>query len=593
MVIYTLLLEAIEMIGTRICCVGMDQSRRIPKYIVAVCRGIKRNLAEIASIVLAVASANFAVSAIAQTTLTPPKVITSSPTGVNMLDGTFFTSVTDLSLGSLSLDRSYLGGRETSNHYFGPNWTHNFDIYVRYRTASLNHEATTTVVIGREKYVYYGMPESAVPQAEDADTSFKVVNGNYVFTDRLGVIYTIYIPGGNVTIQYPNGRVVNVIKVNGLPKIVTDSYGAAIVFEYTGTSVSVACIFNMSQNYVSTSSSCASALLKINYQYTDSKLTTVTDMLGNQSHYSYNSWGLTCLTDPGSSTCKITNYYRAGRFDIERQVLGDGSTWYFYCSCSGSGGRDDQDSSFPDDTASWTDPSGKSMAFDYHDYLMTAYYDENNRQHPTTYSGRYLTSITSPEGNKTWFLSRDERFPSYRFVAKPSSGLPDITQGAQTMPPPPCSNPITCHLPLTIADANGNVTQYAYDQTHGGPLFEMRPAPTPGAARPLKLYAYALKYAYIKNSAGALIPAASPIWLIQSETQCQTVAGSDSPTCDAGAQQTVTTYEYGADGTPDNLLVRGKVVTADGVSLRTCMSYDSYRRKISETRARAGLTVCS
>jgi hypothetical protein len=54
----------------------------------------------------------------------------------------------------------------------------------------------------------------------------------------------------------------------------------------------------------------------------------------------------------------------------------------------------------------------------------------------------------------------------------------------------------------------------------------------------------------------------------------------------------VTTYEYGADGTANNLRVRGKVVTADGVSLRTCYGYDWQGNKISETSPRAGLATC-
>ena len=51
-------------------------------------------------------------------------------------------------------------------------------------------------------------------------------------------------------------------------------------------------------------------------------------------------------------------------------------------------------------------------------------------------------------------------------------------------------------------------------------------------------------------------------------------------------------YDYGPDSGPNLLLLRGKVVTADGISLRTCYAYDPLGNKISETSPRAGLTVC-
>src|SRR3546814_874477 len=75
-------------------------------------------------------------------------------------------------------------------------------------------------------------------------------------------------------------------------------------------------------------------------------------------------------------------------------------------------------------------------------------------------------------------------------------------------------------------------------------------------------------------------------------TECQTAAGSSSPVCDSGAPQRLTTYQYGANGTANNLLVRGVTVSADGVMLRTCYGYDALGRKISETKPNANLSTC-
>ena len=120
----------------------------------------------------------------------------------------------------------------------------------------------------------------------------------------------------------------------------------------------------------------------------------------------------------------------------------------------------------------------------------------------------------------------------------------------------------------------------------------MQPAPTAGAARPLKIYTYTQKYAYVKNSGGTLVPAATQTWVLNTGTSCQTVAGSSSPVCDGSARQTVTTYEYGDNSTANNLRVKGTVVSSSGQSLRTCLRYDNQGNEISKTTPRAGLSSC-
>ena len=43
---------------------------------------------------------------------------------------------------------------------------------------------------------------------------------------------------------------------------------------------------------------------------------------------------------------------------------------------------------------------------------------------------------------------------------------------------------------------------------------------------------------------------------------------------------------------PNNLLLRGTVVTADGQTLRTCYTYDDMGRKISETQPKGTGSSC-
>ena len=121
----------------------------------------------------------------------------------------------------------------------------------------------------------------------------------------------------------------------------------------------------------------------------------------------------------------------------------------------------------------------------------------------------------------------------------------------------------------------------------------MGPAPAAGGARPLKVTTWVARNPWVKTFSGTLVEeTGSPVWVMATETVCQTAAGSNpAPICDANAPQTVTTYEYGTQA--QSLLVKGVVVTADGTSLRTCYGYDALDRKISETQPNANLSTCS
>lgn len=202
-----------------------------------------------------------------------------------------------------------------------------------------------------------------------------------------------------------------------------------------------------------------------------------------------------------------------------------------------------------------------------------------------------LHTLTKPELNvRTWTHDSRGNVSAVTDTPKPNSGLTSIILNAAY--PPTCSNPITCNKPTSTTDAKGNETDFTYDPTHGGILSEMRPAPAAGAARPLKLTTWAQKTPYYKNSSGTLVASSTPIWEVSTVTECQTVAGSNSPVCDSAAPKRVTTYEYGANGTANALWPHGIAVTADGTTRRTCYSYDALGNKISQTSPRAALASC-
>lgn len=219
--------------------------------------------------------------------------------------------------------------------------------------------------------------------------------------------------------------------------------------------------------------------------------------------------------------------------------------------------------------------------------LLSKSADEISRVTSYSYvpNGTLLTKISLPEGN-----SQNATFDYAGNVlarvvkSKPGSGLADLTMtytyGSWN------------DRPTSVTDPRGNTTDYTYDPVHGGVLTETGPAPTPGAVRPVKRYAYSQHYAWVKNSSGSYVQAATPIWLLDSEKTCRTSA-TVSGGCAAGTSDEVTTsYDYGPNAGPNNLWLRGKVITADGVSLRACYGYDPVGNKIWETSPRTGLTSC-
>lgn len=219
----------------------------------------------------------------------------------------------------------------------------------------------------------------------------------------------------------------------------------------------------------------------------------------------------------------------------------------------------------------------------------STYIDELSRSWEQ-FAGAGITAL--PEGD-SYLLVYDNRRNISSITAVPKSGTGQNVLIYSASFPPDCNNPIVCNKPAYTRDANNNQTDYTYDQMHGGTLSMLGPRPSAGAPRPLKLFTYTQKTAYVKNASGALVSTGESIWLPLTETQCQTVANGNSPVCDSSAQSVVTTYFYGANGTADDLLLHGIELTSGGITLRTCYTYDEWGRRVSETKPPANLASCS
>ncbi len=566
---------------------------------------------------------------------TPPKVYVTTPGGINLSDGSFMLDQTDLSIGSLALVRHHIGGlRDPNTTPYGPHMTHNFDIF-------LSRNVRTDCTGGPATCTHYGKPivhlgtsasgtfhESISDRFithNDQDSFsgeliYNSISKTYEYTDEEGTVYifdpTIPATGAInsarvVKITFADGNIRRFIydKSNNL-KIVQDERGYAIVFDYNAYGLVVnACGYNRSVTYITSSTTCAMAQLKAEYAYDSSSyhnLTSVIDAGGREESYEYADKEVICVKPAGYSSCKVSN---TGTWKVSSQTLADGSTWQFKYIGDPTKARDpdvyaDTEPSF---TMVVTDPNSKTS---YYSFVQSSPYeivDPLNRRTTYRYTGgtqfggqdlsvdhgSLLTNVTYPEGNQ-WtaeYYGPRNAMSKRTLKAKPGSDLPDQT--VMFGYAPSCdapNNPKWCGKPLFVEDEKGR-TDYAYT-AFGAIESEMLPAPSADAARPLKLFTFVQQFAYVKDVSGLLIQGAAAVWLPASETQCQTTAKSSTPECDALAPRVVTSYEYGAAGTADTLLLRGKVVTADNQSLRTCYRYDAQANKIAETSPRAGLGSC-
>lgn len=203
-------------------------------------------------------------------------------------------------------------------------------------------------------------------------------------------------------------------------------------------------------------------------------------------------------------------------------------------------------------------------------------------------NNRVQTATPSDEAGFSFAYDARGNVTSKRRMAPAGSALSDQVSSASY--PAVCDSPSYCNKPTSVIDPNGNSAQFTYDTTHGGVLTETGPADASGV-RPVKRYAYAQRYAWWSDGAGGYVRAATPIWVKTEERSCRTSATSGNACVGGASDEVVTSYDYGPDAGPNNLLVRGVSVVADGVTQRTCFGYDALGHKVSETKG-LGAGVC-
>lgn len=571
----------------------------------------------------------------------PPRHESVSPMGVSYANGSFNFSEDDLSIGGqgpagLSFSRRYNSamGDMFSDFLFAHGWTHNFVGLV----SSQPYPTEDEPLPDHELYIYNvsiggksvgfgcacGIPTGGYggtygpiePSGASLVWSGTQATGNYVFTDSDGTVanFTIGPNGRMKDLTFPDGTRWDLVIVGQKVQSVVSNRGYAMVVEGNALTGPVkVCVINLAQTYMASFTTCPVGARSVTFNFINSpqrasyKLpSSKTDTIGQVTTYGYGGFEhVDCVKAPGQAVCRVQNVYDncpedPGNPNIEPEVhlkeavlsqtTADGKQYgYAYstmiCTTGAAGQITVTDplsgitkaSASGGNLSSYIDPLNRTTTFGYSDTLFEG-------------ETGFLTAVFYPEGNKYWVETYDTRgnLTEVRLKAKTGSGLTDLVE-TRTYPAT-CTNRKTCNKATSKTDARGNTTDYTYDTNHGGLLTETGPAVN--SIRPQKRYTYAQRYAWIKNSGGTYSQAATPVWLLTQEEFCKTTAASGSGCAGGASDEVVTTYDYGPNSGPNNLLLRGQVVTADGTSRRTCYSYDFAGNRISQTSPRAGLGSC-
>lgn len=612
-----------------------------------------------------------------------PQQYSISPKGVNLQTGRFTYSKTDISIGDLKFVRSWGATSIASSRSIGViakfsmdnvphwtpsnvGWTHNFHAGVA--TYSSNNSARHAVVVDGRMYTFGELSDGTIGPAEQSaqGTMLQWSTNHFIFTDRSGAIFT-FLPTSNAidNVVYSDGtRNDYAYTAGGQPKLIKSNRGYAIVMDYDGSgNVSAVCGFNTASTYVDTTTTCASASLKVSYGYDGAarNLTSVTDTLGRVATMTYttpltNYSFVTCISLPNSSTCEILNAYGSapGSYtnyvdQVHSQTTATGDVWTY--NFVGQPDPNDEPIVMGKPRYSqaymyapngfWTDlkydrgrlvrmmqPIGTTeYRYPYENYSVPF-----NSTGPATPLERFDGSpslVTPPGGNREYF-GHDNRgnvtIHSYwpKGSANPAAHPDPAMQECCTINTTPTmptgsvtynrtfptdagfttyfgfffvlgcgSGPADaklCDKPITVTDAKGATTDYTYAQAHGGVLTETAPAVS--GVRAQTRYTYVQRQAWVKTSSGGYVKTGYSVWLPATKSICKVGAASGAG-CATGSDEVRTTYDYGPDSGPNNLLLRGIVEDSTGLSLRTCYTYDWQGNKVSETKPNAGLTTCS
>ncbi|CAM5373689.1 RHS repeat-associated protein OS=Sphingobium scionense OX=1404341 GN=GGQ90_002153 PE=4 SV=1 [Sphingobium scionense] len=308
----------------------------------------------------------------------------------------------------------------------------------------------------------------------------------------------------------------------------------------------------------------------------------MTDSLGYVTAYSYADGRLTGIKRPGASINNITIGYNGSGY--VNSVTNEGvTTNYTYSDASGIRTTTLIDAS----------PGNRVIKIDIANMQVTSDTDELGKETKYEYDPitRLLKKVTAPEGNISEF-DYDPRGNLTRttLTPKPGSSLSAIVTEA-TYPAGQvdeewhCAVGVgaaRCNKPLSTKDANQKITQYEYDNVHGGVTKVTRPPPSgsvncpaAGVICPETRYTYtSTYYGKYKDSGGALVNFATPVTRLTKVSSCQTMVS-----CNNTADESRSVMSY---GTNNVLLTSAAQGSGDGaLTATTAYTYDDFGNQVT------------
>jgi len=577
----------------------------------------------------------------------PPKILpadamTLSPAGVDLRSGTFQENKTVLSIGDPQkggiefnrITRSY-GENEPAGKLsqFDHNWN------VRFRRSIYPNINYISVTSNNFSFNFVE-PSTNYPADTVSNTSFatlqKMGSGNsayFVLRVADGTVVTSRnMPSSGLapaaSIQRADGVKYtfnyDTLGPSGADRLrsVTSNAGYALLFEHISPGndlVSKACVLNLTETTLP-SGSCPAGATSVSYGYSAGALVSETDQFGKIWSFTDTStagqwqWQFEqTFTRPGESSPYMTLTYSYS-YDIHQpavtvQSFGDGRQYTYSWTSANTEevavglqpmGYSDGVSSATVTIGAWRPNVYQPLKFTPGPETLV---DGLGRQTTFDYclqscAKALLVSKTFPNGMKDSY-QYDNYHNITQITRTPATGsslTPTVTSATYD-----CATMVFCSKPTSVTDAKNNSYTYSYSSTHGQVLTETRPAVqvngTGPLVAPVTRYEYTARNAWVSNGAGGYVQVVDPIHLLTAERTCRTTATVGNACAGGSADEVVITYDYGPNAGPNNLLLRGKVVTAtDGgvtTSLRTCFGYDAKGNKIWETTPRAGLASCS
>jgi RHS repeat-associated protein len=360
-----------------------------------------------------------------------PSCQTCAGDPVNTYTGEFWDSTDDLSIGDLSLVRSYGSTVASADQGLGHGWSTNLGMRLEmaYSTIGTNLSDAQQLVVVQENGSFVPFARSGDEFATAARVQATLAereDGTYAFERKDGLTYVFAATGELAQITDRNGETRTLSYTGGIVKRISDDRGRFIDLAWTDGHITGAE---------------DSTGRTVSYAYDAAgDLTAVTDVSGQVTTYEYDTaHQIVAFTDPTGA--RVENVYDSGRvvqqtdalgrvttFDYDIDTNGDGST--LVTAPDGSKTRSTyDDGAVVAHTVAEGTPDEATITYAYVDGLRVATTDPDGETTTVTYDARgNTTSITDPLGRTSTMTYND------------------------------------LDLPLTQAAADGAVTSFSYDE---------------------------------------------------------------------------------------------------------------------------------